>query len=114
MPVESAILALPTLMPAPTKHSRKSRTSPRKWLLIWRSEPFIPNDNVSFAADVPAEMATKLTDALVELASTEEGMTLLKDIGYQVQGLEKVDDTFYDEFRVSLQASGLDVTTLVK
>ncbi len=85
-----------------------------KVVIIYRTEPYIPNDNVSFAADVPEEVVTKLTDALVEMASTEEGVALLKDIGYQVQGLEKVDDTFYDEFRVSLQASGLDVTTLVK
>lgn len=82
--------------------------------VIWVSDPFIPNDNVSFAAGMPEDVVAKLTAALVELSGTEEGQTLLKDIGYQVQGLRVVDDTFYDEFRVNLQASGLDITTLVK
>jgi phosphonate transport system substrate-binding protein len=85
-----------------------------KVAVIWVSDPFIPNDNVSYAADLPAEFVEKVTAALVELSGTEEGTTLLKDVGYQVQGLRPVDDTFYDEFRVNLQASGLDVTTLVK
>jgi phosphonate transport system substrate-binding protein len=85
-----------------------------KVVIIWVTEPFIPNDNVSFAATVPAELREKLTAALVELASTEEGIALLKSGGYSIQGLEIVDDTFYDEFRVYLEASGVDPTTLFK
>jgi phosphonate transport system substrate-binding protein len=82
--------------------------------IIWVSDPFIPNDNVSFAANVPADMREKLTQALLDLASTEDGITLLKNGGYSIQGLEVVDDTFYDEFRVYLEASGVDPTTLFK
>lgn len=82
--------------------------------IIWVSDPFIPNDNVSFAANVPADMRDKLTQALIDLASTEDGITLLKNGGYSIQGLEKVDDTFYDDFRVYLEASGVDPTTLFK
>jgi phosphonate transport system substrate-binding protein len=59
-------------------------------------------------------MKETLTQALVDLASTEEGIALLKSGGYSIQGLEKVDDTFYDEFRVYLEASGVDPTTLFK
>ena len=43
-----------------------------------------------------------------------DGITLLKNGGYSIQGLEKVDDTFYDDFRVYLEASGIDPTTLFK
>ena len=82
--------------------------------IIWVSDPFIPNDNVSYAANVPAEMREKLNQALLDLASTEEGITLLKNGGYSIQGLEVVDDTFYDDFRVYLEASGIDPTTLFK
>jgi hypothetical protein len=35
-------------------------------------------------------------------------------MGYDVQGLDVIGDTFYDEFQVYLQATGIDVTTLVK
>jgi hypothetical protein len=55
-------------------------------------------------------MTTSLS--LVEISSTEEGQALLKAGGFDVQGLKIIDDTFYDEFRVYLQASGIDVTTL--
>ena len=82
--------------------------------IIWVSDPFIPNDNVSYASNVPADMREKLTQALLDLASTEDGITLLKNGGYSIQGLEVVDDTFYDDFRVYLEASGIDPTTLFK
>ena len=82
--------------------------------IIWVSDPFIPNDNVSYASNVPADMREKLTQALIELASTEEGIALLKSGGYSIQGLEVVDDTFYDDYRVYLEASGIDPTTLFK
>jgi phosphonate transport system substrate-binding protein len=82
--------------------------------ILWVSEPFIPNDNVSYAANVPTEVRAKLNEALLEIASTEEGITLLKNGGYSIQGLKEVDDTFYDEFRVYLEASGVDPTTLFK
>jgi phosphonate transport system substrate-binding protein len=81
-----------------------------KVVIIYISEPIIPNDNVSFAANVPADVRQKLTDALLEIAGTEEGRTLLKDGGYDIGGLSKVDDTFYDEFRAYLEAAGYDVT----
>ena len=83
-------------------------------VIIWVSEPFIPNDNVSFSAGLSAELREKLTQALLDLASTEEGIALLKGGGYSIQGLKAVDDTFYDEFRVVLEASGIDPTTLFK
>ena len=82
--------------------------------IIWVSDPFIPNDNVSFSSDVPADMRAKLTQALLDLAGTEEGRALLKSGGYSIEGLKVVDDTFYDDFRVYLEASGIDPTTLFK
>jgi len=85
-----------------------------KVVIIWVTDPFIPNDNVSYTANVPADMREKLTQALLDLASTEDGITLLKNGGYSIQGLKVVDDTFYDEFRVYLEASGVDPTTLFK
>ncbi len=80
-----------------------------KVVVIWMTEPIIPNDNVSFAPNVPAEIREKIIAALLEMAETEDGKTLLKNGGYDIQGLKVVDDTFYDEFRVYLQASGLDL-----
>jgi phosphate/phosphite/phosphonate ABC transporter binding protein len=81
--------------------------------IIWRSDPIIPNDNVSFASNLPADVRQKIVDALLVMAGTDAGKAALNAV-YQIEGLKAVDDTFYDEFRVALEATGLDVTNLVK
>ncbi|MBN2258047.1 MAG: phosphate/phosphite/phosphonate ABC transporter substrate-binding protein [Anaerolineaceae bacterium] len=85
-----------------------------KVIVVWRSDSFIPNDNVSVAADMPDDVKAKIVEALLTLGSTEDGIEILAAAGYQIDGLKAVDDTFYDSLRVYLEASGLDVTTLVK
>jgi phosphonate transport system substrate-binding protein len=85
-----------------------------KLVVIWRSDSFIPNDNVSIAAGVPDEVKTKIVEALLSLGSSDDGIEILKNAGYQIDGLKAVDDTFYDSLRVYLEASGLDITSLVK
>jgi phosphonate transport system substrate-binding protein len=85
-----------------------------KVVVIWRTDPVIPNDNVSFASNLPADVRQKLVDGLVEMSASEDGRALLKSMGYDVESLAVKDDTFYDEFRVYLQAAGVDITTLVK
>jgi phosphonate transport system substrate-binding protein len=81
--------------------------------IIWVSDNIIPNDNVAYATVVPADMRTKLNDALLQLTTTEEGKAALKAV-YNIDGLKVVTDSFYDDFRVYLQSTGLDITTLVK
>ncbi|MGI6250213.1 MAG: phosphate/phosphite/phosphonate ABC transporter substrate-binding protein [Anaerolineaceae bacterium] len=66
----------------------------------------IPNDGVQFVKDMPAEMQTKIADALVKIFGTEEGKQAFKD-AYQWDGLEKKDNTFYDPFRQLLDAAGI-------
>lgn len=80
--------------------------------ILWVSDNIIPNDNVSYATAVTADMRTKLNDALLQLTTTEEGKTALKSV-YNVDGLKAIDDSFYDDFRVLLQSTGLDINTLV-
>ena len=82
-----------------------------KVIVIYVSDPIIPNDNVSFAVNVPADVRAKLTQALLDMASNEAGLALLKNGGYDIGGLKAVDDTFYDDFRVYLQAAGYDYTS---
>jgi phosphonate transport system substrate-binding protein len=84
-----------------------------KVIVIWRTDPTIPNDNVSFTANLPEEIRAKIAEALLKMAETEEGKAALKAV-YSIDGLQQVDDTFYDEFRVYLEASGVDVASLVK
>ncbi len=73
----------------------------------------IPNDGVQFIPSMSDEMKNKITDALLEIAATEEGKNALKT-AYQWNALEKHDDTFYDPFRQVLQAAGLSIEDLNK
>ena len=76
--------------------------------VIYVSDPILPNDNVSFASGLPADVRQKLTDAFMTLSSTDDGKALLKSGGYDIGGLKIVDDTFYDDFRAYLEAAGYD------
>ncbi len=76
--------------------------------VIYVSDPILPNDNVSFATNLPADIRQKLTDAFVTLSSTDDGKALLKSGGYDIGGLKVIDDTFYDDFRAYLEAAGYD------
>lgn len=79
--------------------------------VIYVSDAIIPNDNVAYAANVPADARDKITKAFLDLAGTEDGRALLKNGGYDIGGLSAVDDTFYDEFRAYLEAAGYDYTS---
>ncbi len=79
-----------------------------KVVTIWISDPIIPNDTVAFGASVPADIRAKITDALIQIGSTADGQKLLKGAGYNWGGVEKVDDSFFDAFRVYLQSIKFD------
>nr|HMQ55704.1 PhnD/SsuA/transferrin family substrate-binding protein [Anaerolineae bacterium] len=68
----------------------------------------IPNDTVSFAPDVDPEVRANVVAALLDIAQTEEGQAALEQL-YEINGLVEVDDTFFDEFRIDLDASGYSV-----
>ncbi len=82
--------------------------------VIWRTDPIIPNDNVSFSTTMDAAMRQKISDALVQMGSSDDGLEILKNMGYEIGGFEPAEDSFYDGFRAALQASGLDITTMVQ
>ncbi len=81
--------------------------------VIYQTGNIIPNDTVGFAYDVPADLRTKLGDALMKVSQSEDGAAALKAL-YSIDGLKATDDTFFDEFRVLLAASGIDIASLVK
>jgi len=75
---------------------------------IWVSDPIIPNDTVAFGPSVPADMRQAIHDALMTIGSTADGQALLKGAGYSWGGVEAVEDSFFDDFRVYLQGIKFD------
>ena len=84
-----------------------------KVVVVYQTDNIIPNDTVGFAYDVPADLRAKLTAALDKVSKSEEGAAALKTL-YSIDGLKAAEDTFFDEFRVLLAASGIDVASLVR
>lgn len=81
-------------------------------VVVLTESPPIPNDNISFAPEVPEETRQAIVDALLKLNETEEGQTLLKEL-YSWSGLQTAEDTFYDGFRQQLEAAGMSIEDLV-
>jgi phosphate/phosphite/phosphonate ABC transporter binding protein len=73
----------------------------------------IPNDTVSFAESVDPAVRENVVNALLDVAGTEEGQAALEQL-YEIEGLEPVDDSFYDNFRADLDASGFSVEDMVQ
>jgi phosphonate transport system substrate-binding protein len=84
-----------------------------KVVVIYQTEAIIPNDNMSYAPDLPQDLRDQITAAMVKIADTEDGKTALNDL-YQIGGVVPVDDTAYDVFRSYLEASGIDLSQYVK
>ncbi|TET81529.1 MAG: phosphate/phosphite/phosphonate ABC transporter substrate-binding protein [Anaerolineales bacterium] len=66
----------------------------------------IPNDGVQYVPSLDPAIREKINVALLAIAETEEGQEAL-NIAYQWNALERHDDSFYDQFRQFLDASGV-------
>ena len=73
----------------------------------------IPNDSVSFSKDFPEDARTQIIDALLAYAATDAGKEALNNL-YNIAGLQKAEDTFYDAFRADLSKAGIDIEELAK
>jgi phosphonate transport system substrate-binding protein len=80
-------------------------------VLVIAESSEIPNDTVAFASDVPEEIRTQIVEGLLEIAETDEGKAALEQV-YEIEGFTEVDDSFYDEFRTVLDASGINIEDL--
>ena len=78
--------------------------------IIWVSDAIIPNDTVSYAKDLPADVRQKITDAILQMTKTDAGKAALNSV-YQVSDVKQVDDSFYDDYRVYLEAIHFDVNS---
>lgn len=80
-------------------------------MVLWQTDPVIPNLNLSYATALPAEMRPDLTQAFLDLAKTEEGQALLTAAtgNYEIQDMRVVDDSVYDPLRDAVNALEFDI-----
>jgi phosphonate transport system substrate-binding protein len=81
-------------------------------VVVWRSEAVIPYENISFSNDLPLEMRRNLQRAFVDMMLTPEGKAAIQTV-YGIDELQIVEDALYDEFKIYVDASKLDLQDLI-
>jgi phosphonate transport system substrate-binding protein len=85
-----------------------------KVLIIWRSEPIIPNLNVSYLPEIPVDMRQNISKAFTDLSDGSDGKSLLgKATDYDIQGFKTADDGAYDALRNLVEQNRIELETLV-
>lgn len=84
-------------------------------IVIWQTEPIIPNLNFSFTPSVGEAVRAPILTALLDYVDTEDGKRILTQTleGYDIQDLKIVDDSIYDPLRSAVQFSGADLSTWI-
>jgi phosphonate transport system substrate-binding protein len=73
----------------------------------------IPNDGVQFVKDMNPAIQSAIVDGLVAMAADPGGNAILRGL-YTINGFQKIDATFYDDFAAVLKKAGVDPASLVK
>jgi phosphonate transport system substrate-binding protein len=68
----------------------------------------IPNDTVSVRKDLPKDVAARIKNGLLKIASTDEGKRLLKDL-YSIDGLAEANAADYDPLIKKAELLRLDI-----
>jgi len=82
-------------------------------IVVWRIPDIIPYDVLAFSTNMPQEMRDLLSNSIPAMMQTTAGKAAFKAV-YGIDEMQAINDAYYDEFRTYVDASGVDLTTLVK
>lgn len=82
-------------------------------VVVWQIPPIIPYDVLAFSTGMPEDMRNLFASLVPAIMQTETGKAAFLT-AYGIEELAAVNDGFYAEFRTYVNASGVDLTTLVK
>jgi phosphonate transport system substrate-binding protein len=80
--------------------------------IIWQVPSVIPYEVLALASSLPPEIKSGLQEALFSISGSQAGRALLYE-AYGVGDWEPVSDLFYQPFRNYLEASGIDLVSLI-
>ncbi len=84
-----------------------------KVMVVWRIPAIIPHNVLAFSTSMPQSMRDLFASLVPAILQTEQGKAAFKT-AYDIEEIEPVNDGYYEDFRVYVNASGIDLTTLVK
>jgi phosphonate transport system substrate-binding protein len=82
-------------------------------LVVWQIPAIIPYDVFAFSTKMPQGMRDLLAGFIPAFMQTDAGRAAFKT-AYDIEEIEPVNDGYYEEFRIYVDESGVDLTTLVK
>ena len=82
-------------------------------IVVWQIPAIIPYDVLAFSTGMPTGMRELFASLIPAIMQTNEGRAAFQTV-YNIEALQPVNDGYYEEFRAYLNASGIDLTTLVK
>jgi phosphonate transport system substrate-binding protein len=77
-------------------------------VIIWRIPPIIPYEVLSIARNLPPQIIQAISDALFRISGMQAGRQVLGQ-AYGIDEWERITDAFYEEFRLYINASGVDL-----
>ena len=81
--------------------------------VIWRIPDVIPYDVLAIAHDLSPEIAQAIRDALFRITGMQAGRQVL-DQAYGIAEWERITDAFYEDFRLYVDASGIDLEAILE
>jgi len=82
-------------------------------IVVWQVPAIIPYNVLAFSTTMPPEMRNLFASQIPAILQTEAGKAAFKTV-YDIEEIEPVNDGYYEEFRIYVDESGVDLTTLVK
>ena len=81
--------------------------------VIWQTPPVIPYETLVTASQVNPQIKSSLLRAFIDIMNTPDGKLLIQAV-YGIDAFQPADDTLYHPFEQYVDASGLDVNTLIR
>ena len=82
-------------------------------IVVWQIPAIIPYDVFAFSTNMPQGMRDLFASLIPAIMQTDAGKAAFKT-AYDIDELQAVNDGYYEEFRIYVDESGIDLTTLVR
>lgn len=81
--------------------------------VIWRIPAIIPYEVLAIAHNLPPEISLAIRDALFRISGMQAGRQVLGQ-AYGIEEWERITDAFYEEFRLYIDASRVDLESILQ
>jgi phosphonate transport system substrate-binding protein len=82
-------------------------------IVVWRIPAIIPYDVLAFSTSMPQGMRDLFASLIPAIMQTDDGKAAFKT-AYDIDELEAANDGYYEDFRLYVNESGVDLESLVK